>query len=247
MFEIKIDDAKYWKNCVDAIDSLIEEGTFNITKEGISLKAMDPSGISMISFFIPNKAFSKYNVDKQSNIGINMDNLNKILNSSRNGEQLVMKEDSNKLALEFIGENTRRRYKLPLIDVKKDADKEPKVDFDSVVEVKSDSLKEIIKDANLLSSYISFKTDKGSFRVVAKGDAAELEEEHLNNAEFIKKLEVTDGSSATFNLEYLGKIIGPCPASSNISLSMKTEEPIKIDYKIGDAQVAYYLAPYMES
>ena len=38
MFEIKIDDARYWKNCVDSIVSLIDEGSFNITKEGISLR-----------------------------------------------------------------------------------------------------------------------------------------------------------------------------------------------------------------
>ena len=29
MFEIKIDDARYWKNCVDSIVSLIDEGSFN--------------------------------------------------------------------------------------------------------------------------------------------------------------------------------------------------------------------------
>jgi hypothetical protein len=30
-------------------------------------------------------------------------------------------------------------------------------------------------------------------------------------------------------------------------MSIKTEDPIKIDYKIGDASVSYFLAPYMES
>ena len=52
MFEIKIDNAKYWRDCVEAIVSLVDEGTFNITKEGIALKAMDPSGISMVSFSV---------------------------------------------------------------------------------------------------------------------------------------------------------------------------------------------------
>jgi len=39
VFELKIDDARYWKSCVDAIGSLIDEGAFNISKEGVSLKA----------------------------------------------------------------------------------------------------------------------------------------------------------------------------------------------------------------
>jgi proliferating cell nuclear antigen len=247
VFDIKIDDAKYWKNCVDAIESLIDEGTFNIAKEGLSLKAMDPSGISMISFFIPNKAFSKYEIDKPTNVGISIDNLSKMLSSARNNEQLILKDANNRLSMEFVGPNSKRRYKLPMIDVKKDADKEPNIQFESFIEVKSDSFKEILKDASLLSSYIGFRTDKNSFMVVAKGDAGELEEEHLNNADIIKKLDVSKASSATFNLEYLERIVSACPSNSNVMLSIKTEEPIKVDYKIGDAAVAYYLAPYMES
>ncbi|MDE1811176.1 MAG: DNA polymerase sliding clamp, partial [Candidatus Micrarchaeota archaeon] len=83
MFELKIDDARYWKTCVDSIVSLIDEGTFSIAKEGISLKAMDPSGISMVSFSMPNKAFSKYDIDKAAMVGLNLENLSKILASSR--------------------------------------------------------------------------------------------------------------------------------------------------------------------
>ncbi|MEM0148198.1 MAG: proliferating cell nuclear antigen (pcna) [Candidatus Micrarchaeaceae archaeon] len=247
MAEIKIDNARYWKNCIDAIDSIVEEGVLEIEKEGISLKALDPSGISMVSFFIPNKAFSKYDVDKAVNIGINLDNLSKILNSSRSTEQLLMKDSGNKFAIEFIGENTRRRYTLPTIDIKKGENKEPKIEFDATVNVKGDSLKEMLKDANLLSSYINFKTDKGTFKVVAKGDAGELEEEHDEKAEFIKKLQVSKPTSASFNLDYLQKIVNPSPSNSEIILSLKTDDPIKIEYNIGDAQLSYYLAPYIES
>ncbi len=247
MFEIKIDDARYWKNCVDSIVSLVDEGSFVIAKEGISLKAMDPSGISMVSFSMPNKAFSKYDAEKQASVGLNLDNFSKILASARTGEQLLMKDASNKLQIEFIGEKSKRRYKLPMIDVKKDVEKEPKVEFESHVTVKSDAFKEILKDANLLSTYIGFRTAKESFMVVAKGDAGELEEEHMNEADMIKKLDVSKPSSATFNLEYLERIVSACPSNSPIEMSLKSDEPIMVNYKIGDAQVAYFLAPYMES
>ncbi len=247
MAEIKLDNARYWKSCIDAIDSIVEEGVFEIAKEGISLKALDPSGISMISFFIPNKAFSKYSVEKPVSVGLNLDNMSKIMNSSRSTEQLVMKEAGNKFSLEFLGENTRRIYTLPVIEIRKGEDKEPKIEFDAYVEVKGDSLKEILKDATLLSPYVGLKTDKGTFNVVAKGDAGELVEEHAEKADFIKKLDVKKPTSSSFNLEYLGKIINPSPSNSDLLLSLKTDEPIKVEYKIGDAELSYYLAPYMES
>ncbi len=245
VFEIKIDDARYWRDCIGSIATLVDEGTFNISKEGITLKAMDPSGISMVSFSIPNKAFSKYEVDKQAAVGVSIENFNKILSSARNSEQLSMKDSGNKLAIEFIGENSRRRYKLPMIEVKKEADKEPKIEFESQVELKSDPFKEVLKDATSLSNLIGFKTEKDNFKISAKGDAAELEEEHAGNTDFVKKMSVSKPSAATFNLEYLDRIVRTCPQGNTVQLSIKTEEPIKIDYKIGEASLSYYLAPYM--
>lgn len=247
MFEIKIDDAKYWKNCVDAVVKLVSEGTFNITNDGIRLRAMDPSGISMVSFSIPNKAFSKYDVDKSTNVGLNLENFDRILSSARYGEQLLMKDSNGRFLIEFIGKNSSRRYKLPMIDVKKDIEKEPKVDFESNIDIKSESIKEIIKDAALLSTYIGFKTEKNSLVVLAKGDAGELEEEHLNTTDAISKLDIKKPSSVTFNLEYLERMVSACPSGNNISLSFKTDEPVKVIYKIGDADIVYYLAPYMEN
>lgn len=247
MFEIKIDNARYWKSCVDAIVSLVEEGTFNITKEGISLRALDPSVISMVMFSIPNKAFSKYEVDKPTSVGLDMANFAKMLSSARIEEQLVMKDSGNKLAIEFIGPQGKRRFKLPMLDIKKDPEKEPKVNFESTLDIRGDTLKEILKDTNFLSENVGFRTDKNSFMVVAKGDGGELEEEYTGNTESIRKLEVTKASSATFKLDYLQRIISACPQDSAVTISFKTEEPMRVDYKIGDASVSYYLAPYIES
>ena len=248
MFEIKIDNAKYWKSCIDSIANIVDEGVFEITKEGIVLKAIDPSGISMICFNIPNKAFSKYDLDKSVSIGLDISNLIKILSTSRTDEQIVMKSNNNKFNIEFIGNYTSRRYKLPIIDVKTNDVKVPKIpDPESIVEVKADTLKEILKDANSLSSYVAFKTTKNSFMVIAKSDIGELEEEHLDNAEFIKKLEVLKPILVSFNIDYLQRIISASPQGSTIALLLRGEDPIKINYKIGDAEVVYYLAPYIEN
>ncbi len=248
MFEIKIDDAKYWKNCIESIANIVDEGLFEINKEGILLKAIDPSGISMVLFNIPNKTFSKYELDKPVSIGLDISNLIKILSTSRSNEQIIMRDKEKKFNIEFIGEHSSRRYKLPMIEVKSDNVKEPKISSsDSIIEVKADVLKDILKDAISLSTYVGFKTTKESFVVVAKSDIGELEEEHTSGAEFIKKLEVIKPTTVSFNINYLMKIINASPQGSIISLSMKVEDPIKINYNIGDAALTYYLAPYIEN
>lgn len=247
MFELKIDNAKYWRDCVDAIVSLVDEGSFNISKEGIILKAMDPSGISMVSFSIPSKAFSKFSIDKNASVGLNLQNLSKVLSRTRDNEELVMKETDGKLHLEFVGPTSRRRYRLPMIDVRKNVEKEPSVEFDAMVEVSGEPLKDIIKDASLISSYIAFKAAKEQFMVSARGDSGELEEDHKIDGNTIKKLSAKEKAESVFNLEYLENIVKSCPMGNSINISLKSNEPLRVSYNIGDAQLTYYLAPYMES
>ncbi len=247
MFEIKIDSAEYWRDCLEAIVSLVEEGSFHISKEGISLRAMDPSGISMVSFSIPSNAFSKFSVSDATAIGLNLSNLSKIMQRTRPNEALVMKDSDNKLSLEFISESGKRRYKIPLIDIRKNADKEPDVKFDVLADVMAEPMKNIIKDAAQMSSYISFKAAKNQFIASAYGDSGELEGSYEVDGKVIKKIDASKNASAVFNLEYLDNMVRGCPIGNEISLSLKTDEPLKLNYKIRDASITYYLAPYMES
>src|SRR4029077_9330130 len=113
----------------------------------------------------PSKAFSKYEIEKGADIGLNIGNLSKIMARTREDEALVIKDVEGKLSLEFIGAKNRRRYKLHLIDVRKKEDKEPKVEFDANIEVDGEHLKNALKDASLISPYISFKAAKNHFSI----------------------------------------------------------------------------------
>jgi proliferating cell nuclear antigen len=247
MFEIKMDNAKYWRDCLEAIVSLVDEGAFAIAKEGISLKAMDPSGISMVAFHISSSAFSKYEISDNASVGLNLENLSKVMSRTRESEALMMKDSESKLHMEFIGDNSRRRYRIPLIEVRKNIEKEPNVEFDATVEVTGDPLKDIIKDANQISSYISFKAMKNQFIISAYGDSGELEEIHESEGSVIKKIDAAKSAEATFNLEYLDNMVRACPMGNTIKLAIKTNEPLRLSYNIKDASITYYLAPYMES
>ena len=244
--ELRIDNAKYWKECIDTIVSLVDEGVFNVAKDGVTLKAMDPSSISMISFFMPSKAFSKYEVEKNAGLGLNIDNLSKIMSRAREGESLVMKEHENKLTLEFSGQS-KRRFRTQLIDVRKSADKEPNVQFDANIEINGEIFKDFVKDASLISPYISLKASKDQFSIDCRGDSGELNVVHQNDGTVIKKMSVEKDADSTFNLEFLENMVKACPPGNYISISLKSNEPLKLSYNVGEAQITYYLAPYMES
>ena len=50
MFKAKMADAKVLKDMMGAISILVDEATFDLTPEGIKLRAMDPSRVAMVDF-----------------------------------------------------------------------------------------------------------------------------------------------------------------------------------------------------
>jgi len=239
MFEVSIEDAKFWKNCVDAIVNLIDEGVFEVKADGISLRAMDSSQIAMVSFFVPKKSFVEYNVDGSEKLGLNFDSLSKFLARARDKEKLKMSLEENRLGMEFSGDS-RRSFKIPLLDLTTGPQKEPKIEYDAVVKVNAGQLKEMLRDATLVSSHIVLEATEAGFFVDAKGDSADL------NEKAAAEITMKKPARATFPLQFLDDIARACPSESQITLHLKTNAPVKVEYAIGDANLTYYLAPRIE-
>ena len=78
MFSATISDTKIWKNSIEAIAALIDEGTLRIDNEGLKLRAMDPSQIALVDFEFPASGFDEYKAEKEINIGVDFSELSKI-------------------------------------------------------------------------------------------------------------------------------------------------------------------------
>ena len=61
-----------------------------------------------------------------------------------------------------------------------------------------------------------------------------------------KKVSATKNADSVFNLEFLENMVKSCPAGVPINISLKTNEPLKVSYPTGQAQISYFLAPYIE-
>lgn len=240
MFEVSVEDAKFWKSCVDAIVNLIDEGVLEVKADGIYLRAMDPSQIAMVSFFVPKKSFVDYKVEGAGKLGLNFDSLSKFLARAREKEKLKMVLEENRLGLEFSGEG-RRSFKIPLLDLSAGPQKEPKIDYDATVKVNAGQFKEILRDATLVSSHLVLEATEAGFFVDAKGDSADL------NEKATAEMNVKKPARATFPLQFLDDIARACPNDAQITLNLKTNAPVKVEYSIGDALLTYYLAPRIEA
>ena len=244
--ELVIEDAKYFKSCVDAIVNLVDEGTFEISSEGVTLRTMDPSQIAMVDFSLPREAFAKLDCDAKRTVCVNLVDLNKILARSRPQDKLSIKldEKESKLVLEFKGES-KRHFKLPLLEGASALPREPKIVFDATLQMKGSAFKNMLHDAGLLSSHVILQADDGEFVVEAHGDSGDLRIE--TKKESMESMKLGAKSRAMFPFEYLDDMTRACPEDASVSLHLKSEAPVKLEYAIGKAKLVYYLAPRVES
>lgn len=248
MFRFIVDDAKKYKNATDAIVNLIDEGLLEVGKDGLFLRAMDPSQIAMVSFTMPKAAFVEYDAPVPSaRVGLNFDAISKILSRTRGGEKLEISKEENKLQLRFVGAKRKRSFKVPILDMPAGASKEPSIQHDAVVKVSSTHFRESLRDASLVGSHISLEASENGFSIEVHGDSSDLAEENEKESEEIIEMKVDKPAKATFPLQYLEDVVKACPENAPLLIHLKSNAPLKVEYEVESAKVVYYLAPRIDS
>ncbi|MHC1599124.1 MAG: proliferating cell nuclear antigen (pcna) [Candidatus Methanofastidiosia archaeon] len=243
MFEAKI-EAKNWKNIISIIGSIIEEAPLKFTAEALTLRAMDPSHISLIDLELPKDQFIEYSIDNERVIGIDVDEMARVMSRSKPTDIMIIKadEDANKIFITFVGES-KRRFGLPIIDTPEQSQlKLPDFPTSSIVGIDASLFKDGIKDASIVADHITLETTEEAFIMGAEGDIGDIETKIEKDSLVEFKLQET--CRATFNLSYLAdvssSITGP------ITLELGLDAPILMNFEAGGATIKFVLAPRIE-
>jgi len=242
MFEATINDTRSWKNSIEAIAALIDEGTFQIDSSGLKLRAMDPSQIALVDFEVPARAFEKFKCEKPLTIGVDFTELSKITRRAKPEDKIDISIDT-RLKMVLRGE-TKRSFAVSIIESTTNPPKEPKIEFTAEVKITPNLIKETLKDAELISNHVVLKVEK-VFSIKSEGDTGSVDIEFPED----KLLSISQKapSRAVFSLEYLNNILKAAEIPSVVIINLKNDAPLKVEYSIGDARVTYYLAPRIES
>ncbi len=248
MMELVIKEADVLKRSVDAIAVLIDEAEFEVSEKGLTLKATDPSQISMVDFSIEKNAFLKFHVDGSIRLGLDMDYLNQIMSRSKAKDEVILRldDDSSKLSVTFRGTSTRT-FSVPLIDISSGELPNPKIEFDATVRVKAGVIQDALKDAGLLSTHLTLGAKTESFFVKAISSKGELMNETHKGSESLPDLSVKKDCSSMFPLDYLSDMLKAAQSETDVTVKLKDNAPVEINYKIGEAKMRYFLAPRIES
>lgn len=245
---LAVSDAVGFKKAIDAVSVLVDEAEFILSPEGLSLKASDPSQISMVEFSMPKSAFKQYSIKEKKKIGLDLNYLSQILSraKAKDALEIELDEKSSRLSIKFSGSSSRH-FSIPLIDISQSEIPTPKIEFDAELKLRAETISDGLKDAVLIAPHITLGVSDSCFYIRANSNKGNLNNETAKD----EKKELVDfnvkaEASAMFPLEYLQSMLKASSSDTVVELSIKENSPVRLSYPVGDASVTYYLAPRIE-
>jgi proliferating cell nuclear antigen len=202
----------------------------------------------MVDFELPKSAFSAYKCDEEGHLGVNLDEMDKIVKRAGAGNslELALDREKNQLQITLQG-RTKRSFKISLIDLGADRPPTLNVDFGINIKITADTLKEIIQDANIISDFIQIDAQTDNLTISARGDTGNLEVTIGKSEEALLEYTVKEPAKSLYALEYLNDMMKAVAASDTVQLEFGKGTPIKLVFAVSSGgHITYFLAPRVE-
>jgi len=244
-FSFKIQQPEF-EQVLKSISTIVEESTFNVSPEGITFRAMDPSHVAMIDISLPNSMFEKYEAEGESQFAVRVDEIVKLVKQFDKNAGINVTVNSD---LELVLSNKEFTYKMRTIEASANDCPLPKIPYDAKALLQGKTLQKYFQKIEVVSDYITFKNDGINFVMSGKGDNGELKIHLEKGHDDLMEISNNDNlSEATFSLEYLIPYLKSFSANIPHNVEYSSEKPLRIDSKIANiGRLQFYLAPRVES
>eukprot|EP00735_Rhodelphis_limneticus_P009361 TRINITY_DN2705_c0_g1::TRINITY_DN2705_c0_g1_i1::g.27438::m.27438 TRINITY_DN2705_c0_g1::TRINITY_DN2705_c0_g1_i1::g.27438 ORF type:complete len:260 (+),score=88.76,sp/Q43124/PCNA_BRANA/62.55/7e-121,PCNA_N/PF00705.13/2.1e-55,PCNA_C/PF02747.10/3e-54,Rad1/PF02144.11/1.9e-06,Rad9/PF04139.8/3e-06 TRINITY_DN2705_c0_g1_i1:78-857(+) len=255
MFEARLSQGSLLKKMMEALKDLVDVANFDVSRTGISLQAMDSSHVSLVALLLRNDGFDHFRADRNKSLGINLSSMAKMLKCAGNDDTITLRADDNGDTITFIfeneGEGRISEFDLKLMDIDQEHLGIPDTDYAASVVMPSSEFQRICRDLTVLGDAVTIGITKEGIKFSCKGDignanihlkpkAAEKEEDSVT-------IELNEPVCLAFALRYLNFFTKATSLSSQVTLSVSKEVPLRVEYKIEDiGYVRYYLAPKID-
>jgi len=244
--KLKFREAVIWKYSITAISRIVGEASFKISEDGLRLRAMDPSGVALVDFYVPRDAFYELEVPGEIVIGVNMEDFAKILRRARKGDELVLEVlGESKLGVYLEGRGSRR-FILPSIELS--YQEVPEISFEESFRCKilPKMFKDIVRELEPVSDAIELYAPegKGTLYIKAQGEIAEAEVVLSASTGALIEYESTGEARSKYTVDYLIEIAIASQAAETLSLGLGVETPLRMAYELPHGgMLQFYVAP----
>lgn len=172
--EVRTVQAVAFKVLVDALKDLLTDTSIEFDATGMKVIAMDTSHVVLVHLRLEASKFETYFCEGRMNIGVNMQNLNKIIKTINNNDTLTLfidTEDRNHLSVKIENDkSSKTTYKLNLLDLDHQDIAVDPTDFPDIVTLPSADFQKICRDMNNLADLMEIKSVQNQLIFSCTGD-----------------------------------------------------------------------------
>jgi proliferating cell nuclear antigen len=237
---IKLDNPSSLSKVIEILSDLVIEVRIKVNEFGLSITAIDPANVAMIGFKMPKSVFSQFESGKEV-LGVNLENLKKILRRCGTGSSLIIEKKENMLNLQ-IQDKIKRDFNLGLIEIETEDKEMPNLEFSSKVELTSSDFVSAVEDCAVVDDACSFIIKDEKFIIEAKNINSVKIEFSTDEAEI-----QAENCKARYSLEYLQKFMKAAKICDKTAIKFANDHPMKMDFRTPDLELSFILAPRVET
>ncbi len=244
MFNAEIKSERL-KDTAEVLSVMVHEAKLRLMPQGISVNAVDPANVAMVSLDLTKDAFDSFEAT-DGEIGIDLVKFNGIMEMAGKDDiiKLELDENAHKLIVRMRG----LAYTTSLLDPSS-IRKEPKIpalDLPAHITLRGEDFKRAVKAAEKVGDYMNIGVKGEVFFMESDGDTDRVLMEMTKD----QLIDITPGEvGSLFSLDYLSDISKTAGKASQLTLDVGKDYPIKINFAFAEehGHALYMLAPRVES
>jgi len=232
------------REMVEVISTLVSEVKLGISKDGVEIKAVDPSHVAMLVLKLNKNVFEEF-TGEPTEIGLDVEKVKEVLRLCKPGDVLDLQYDGGKNRLVLhVGKVTRH---MSVVDPAGITDpKVPNVSPPGVAVVKMEELRQGIRGSESISDHVTITLDAEGFTMHSEGETDRVDLKLPKEA--LKRLEAKETVKSMYPLDFFSNMVKSITSSDEVTLFVGNEYPLKIEFKVaGDkGEGRFLLAPRVE-
>ncbi len=232
------------REVTEVISTLVSEVKLAVSKDGIDVKAVDPSHVAMLVLKLNKSAFEEF-TGEPTEIGIDVEKVKEVLRLSKPGDILDLQYDGGKNRLVIkVGKLTRH---MSVVDPAGITDpKVPNVTPPGMAIVKMDDLRQGIRASESISDHVTLTLEPDGFTMYSEGETDRVDLKLPKDS--LGKLEAKETVKSMYPLDFFSSMVKSISTSSDVTLHIGNEYPLKLEFSVADGkgEGRFLLAPRVE-
>ncbi len=251
--KLKLENSRILRIMIETLASIIDETEFDFTPDQFSITAMDPSRICLLKLTIKNEDFDEYECEQETKVGVNLDDLNKILKRSSTDDSIEIDfaeaDNKIKIVMQREGTSRKRTFSLALLDIEMEEipmDNLLQIEYPTTWVIDPEFLVEAIRDAEIYSEILKLKAEEE--KGLTFSSSGQIGEMVYNlGVEDLIETHISDSNTGAYSLTFLKAILKISSITEKLEISLKTDHPLKMIYNLLEGgELSYFLAPRVE-